>query len=315
MKPFWHGRVLADSASWRIPRRLLAGLLVVLALTAAACGSPKRATAPAKTPSATPTASPSESLPPVSPSALVGASPSVATSPSARPTPVRSLSPSRGPNLTPSPTKPSPAASPAVAPEPVAVPTPGAYTYSLSGSYQTPLAPSNQPYPAGSTLSTVFTTAGSQVTAKISSPQDNASTSTTWIYGPSGVVITDSTLTYLGLANYDCSYTPPPAALPNPLVAGTLPTASWSSANCSGDVSVHVVDREALSAAGKSWEVWRVQTTLHYQAQSSINVTVTSTVLFSAAAGVPIMSDTSTSGTVAGQPFSDHQVATLTSIP
>ena len=311
MKLSWQCRARVEPATCRVLRRALPALLALVGLVAAGCSSAKPSTAPRRSPSASPTslASPSPSLSLASPSP--SPSPSrVPAPPLARPTPSKPPSPAHtGASPAPSPTGGS------SVPATIAVPAAGSYTYALSGSYQTPLAPAAQPYPAGASLSTVFTISGTQVTAKVSSPQDNASSSTTWTYGPSAVAITDSTLTYAGLANYDCSYTPPPTALPNPLKVGSLPTASWSSANCSGDVTVGVVDNETVSAAGQTWNVWKVQTTLHYQAESSVNVTATSTVLFSATAGVPITSDTMTTGTVAGQPFSDHQVATLTSLP
>src|SRR5579872_5465238 len=313
MRSSRHRRAPLEPARCRPFRPALAALLAVTGLLAAACSSAKpaaRSTIPASTPSASlaslASPSPSPALPSPSPSALPASSP-------ARPTPSKSPSPTHAAASPATAGSPSPSAGAGSAT--IAIPAAGTYTYALTGSYQTPLAVGPQPYPAGATLSTVFAVSGTQVMATVSSAQDNSSSSTTWNYGPAAVAITASNLTYAGLASYDCSYTPPPAALPNPLKVGALPTASWSSANCSGDVTVNVTDHETVSAAGSSWDVWKVATTLHYQAQSSVNVTVTSTVLFSAKAGVPITSDTTSTGTVAGAPFSDHQVATLTSLP
>jgi hypothetical protein len=280
--------------------------VVVLGMVASACGTTKHQ-------AATPTPSPSPSLSPT-PSSSPSPSPAPAApapTPSRRPTP--SLPPSPRPVRTTAAPSPSPAAA---ASAPLGIPPAGTYTYALSGTTQTPLLGGQRPYPAGSTLSLIFADSpGGIVKATGTSAQDNASTTTTWTYGASSETIDDVTLTFIGIANYDCTFVPPPEILPNPLKVGALPAASFASSGCSGTVTVNVLDAETVTAAGQTWSVWRVQTDVHYVAQSSIDVTINSTSLVSAKIGTAVTSDTTTSGTVAGQPFSSHQVTALTSYP
>lgn len=291
-------------------------VLVLVSLVAAACSSK---TNPAASPTPSPTPSGPESpVPALTSTAVASPSPSPSAAPS--PSPSRpSPSPTHAVAL-PSPTHTAVPPSPTAASAQVSLPVPGTYTYGLSGSYQTPLLGNTQSYPAGSQVPIVFSNKGPQgggteISSSASSSADNASTTTTWIFQPTKVVLVDLTLTFSGLANYDCAFSPPPEILPNPIVPGTLPTASWSGAQCSGDAEITVLGASTVTAAGKSWPVWTVHTVLHYQAQSSINVTVTSTTTFAPSLGTVITSDANTTGTVAGAPFQNHQVTTLLSFP
>ena len=129
--------------------------------------------------------------------------------------------------------------------------------------------------------------------------------------------VTDVTgfLTFLGLASYDCSYVPPPEILPIPLQAVTVPAQSWSGAQCAGSLQLSVQGPETATAAGQPWSVWRVHSVAHYVAQSSVDVTLDTTSLFSPALGMAVTADATTSGKVAGSPFSSHQITTLKSHP
>ena len=307
-------------ASTRGPSPVHAGMgvavLVLVGLVAAACSS-KTNPAAKTTPSPVPSGLGSP-VPALTSTAVASPSPSpsaAASPPAARPSP----SPTHAALPPPSPTRSAPP-SPTAAPAQVSLPVPGTYTYGLSGTYQTPLLGNTQSYPAGAQVPIVFSNKGPQgggteISSSASSTTDNASTTTTWIFQPTKVVLVDLTLTFAGLANYDCTFSPPAEILPNPIVPGTLPTASWSGAQCSGDAEITVLGASTVSAAGRSWNVWTVHTVLHYQAQSSVNVTVTSTTTFAPSLGTVITSDATTTGTVAGAPFQNHQVTTLLSSP
>ena len=287
-------------------------LLVGLGLLAGAC-SPK----PAAT--TTPTQSPSAGA--VSPT--VPASPTaIATTPSVSPTRASAPSPTTKPSPTPS--RPAPA-TPATAPSTPAVaavslPKLGTYVYDLAGTTQSPLLGIAQPYQAGATLTidvdeTNPQAGGTEVGFRGTTSQDQVQTTTKQVYQGSRVVLTLTNLTFLGLASYDCSYVPPPEILPIPLQAVTVPAQSWSGTQCAGSLQLTVQGPETATAAGQPWSVWRVHSVAHYVAQSSVDVTLDTTSLFSPALGMAVSSDSTTSGKVAGSPFSSHQVTALRSHP
>src|SRR5437879_4032295 len=287
-------------------------LLVGLGLLAGAC-SPK----PAAT--TTPTQSPSAGA--VSPT--VPASPTaIATTPSVSPTRASAPSPTTKPSPTPS--RPAPA-TPATAPSTPAVaavslPKLGTYVYDLAGTTQSPLLGIAQPYQAGATLTidvdeTNPQAGGTEVGFRGTTSQDQVQTTTKQVYQGSRVVLTLTNLTFLGLASYDCSYVPPPEVLPIPLQAVTVPAQSWSGTQCAGSLQLTVQGPETATAAGQPWSVWRVHSVAHYVAQSSVDVTLDTTSLFSPALGMAVSSDSTTSGKVAGSPFSSHQVTSLRSHP
>ena len=287
-------------------------LLVGLGLLAGAC-SPK----PAAT--TTPTQSPSAGA--VSPT--VTASPTaIATTPSVSPTRASAPSPTTKPSPTPS--RPAPAtpttapSTPAVAA--VSLPKLGTYVYDLAGTTQSPLLGIAQPYQAGATLTidvdeTNPQAGGTEVGFRGTTSQDQVQTTTKQVYQGSRVVLTLTNLTFLGLASYDCSYVPPPEVLPIPLQAVTVPAQSWSGTQCAGSLQLTVQGPETATAAGQPWSVWRVHSVAHYVAQSSVDVTLDTTSLFSPALGMAVSSDSTTSGKVAGSPFSSHQVTSLRSHP
>jgi len=202
----------------------------------------------------------------------------------------------------------------------VTLPALGTYTYALSGTTQSPLLGLPSTYQPGATLAIDFyernpQAGGTETAAKTTSAQDNAQTTTQWLWQADKVVLTSSNLMFLGLASYDCTYAPAPEVLPLPLRAITLPDQTWSGPQCTGDVQVAVKDLETVSAAGRSWPVWRIATHLHYVAQSSVDATVDTTSLFSPDLGTVVTSDTTTKGMVAGSQFASHQVTTMTSHP
>jgi len=206
----------------------------------------------------------------------------------------------------------------------VNLPRLGTYTYDLSGRTQSPVLGLAQNYPAGAVLSVDFLErsppgpgqgAGTEVTARATSPQDQAQNTTRWVWEPSKVLLTFSNLTFAGLASYDCTYAPPPEILPIPIRAGALPAQSWSGSQCSGNIQVTVLGAEAVSAADRNWDAWRIHTVLHYAAQSSVDVTTDTTSLFSPELGTAVTAHATTSRKVAGQAFSAHQVTRLTSHP
>src|SRR5712692_5823876 len=202
----------------------------------------------------------------------------------------------------------------------VSLPKLGTYVYDLSGTTQSPLLGLPQSYPSGATLSTNFSAAtpragGTEVVSRGTSSQDQAQTTTKWLFQPSKVLLTFSNLTFLGLASYDCTYAPAPEILPIPLPATTLPTQSWSGAQCTGSLQLTVTGLETVSAAGQAWNVWRVHTAVHYVAQSSVDATLDTTSLFSPELGTVVTSDSATTGKVAGSPFTSHQVTSLKSHP
>jgi hypothetical protein len=294
-------------------------LLVGLGLLAEACShKPAATTTATQSPSAqavTPTAT-------ASPTATATASPTAPT-PAAPP-----AGPARPPTTKapPAPTRPA-ATTPVPAPAPstpagaaVSLPKLGIYVYDLSGTTQSPLLGIPQPYQPGATLSVdVYErnpqADGTEVGSRGTSSQDQVQTTTKQVYQASKVVLTFTNLTFLGLASYDCSFTPPPEVLPVPLRAATIPTQSWSGPQCSGSLQLAVQGAEKVTAAGQTWNAWRVHTVLHYVAQSSLDATVDSTTLLSPELGTVLSSDSTTSGKVAGSPFKSHQVTSLRSHP
>ena len=290
-------------------------LLVGLGLLAGACSHKSTAT---KTPPQSP---PAES---VSPTVTSPTAPS--PTPPASPTP--SPTPARTSTALPTPTGSGtrrPAAAPAPAPSTpaaaaVSLPRFGTYVYDLSGTTQTPLLGIAQPYQPGATLTidvdeTNPGAGGTEVGSRGTTSQDQVQTTTRQVYQASRVVLSSTSLTFLGLASYDCSYAPPPEVLPVPLQAVTVPVQTWSGAQCSGSLQLTVQGPETATAAGQTWNAWRIHTVLHYVAQSSVDATVDATSLFSPQLGMAVTSDSTTSGKVAGSPFSSHQVTSLKSHP
>jgi hypothetical protein len=203
---------------------------------------------------------------------------------------------------------------------PVSLPKLGTYVYDLSGTTQSPLLGLPQAYQPGATLSVeVFErnarADGTEVGSRGTSSQDQVQTTTRQIYQASKVLLAFTNLTFLGLASYDCTYTPPPEILPVPLQPGVIPTQSWSGAQCSGSLQLTVQPPEKVTAAGQTWNAWRVHTVLHYVAQSSVDATVDATSLLSPELGMAVTSDSTTSGKVAGSTFKSHQVTSLRSHP
>jgi hypothetical protein len=292
-------------------------LLVGLGLLAGAC-SPKRAA------TTTPTQSPSAGA--VSPTVTVSTAPpsSPAASPTPTPTPAgttKALPTSAGSTSgRPPPTAPAPSTPAAPASAAVSLPKLGTYVYDLAGTTQSPLLGIAQPYQPGATLTidvdeTSPLAGGTEVGFRGTTSQDQVQTTTKQVYQGSRVVLTLTNLTFLGLASYDCSYVPPPEILPIPLQAVTVPTQSWSGAQCAGSLQLTVQGPQTATAAGQHWSVWRVHSVAHYVAQSSVDVTLDTTSLFSPVLGMAVSSDSTTSGKVAGSPFSSHQVTSLRSHP
>ncbi len=291
-------------------------LLLGLGLLAGAC-SHKPSPATAKPVVPTQAASPTETVAAPPTVTASGAPASAAPAPTRRssPTPTNSK-PAAVPTAPPAPLRPP--ATPAGAA--VSLPKLGTYVYDLSGTTQSPLLGLPQSYPSGATLSTNFSAAtpragGTEVVSRGTSSQDQAQTTTKWLFQPSKVLLTFSNLTFLGLASYDCTYAPAPEILPIPLQATTLPTQSWSGAQCTGSLQLTVTGLETVSAAGQAWNVWRVHTAVHYVAQSSVDATLDTTSLFSPELGTVVTSDSTTTGKVAGSPFTSHQVTSLKSHP
>ena len=292
-------------------------LLVGLGLLAGACSHKSAAT---KTPPQSP---PAESVSPTvtSPTAP---SPTPPASPTPSPTPARTSTalptPTGSGTRRPAATAPAPAPSTPAAAAAVSLPRFGTYVYDLSGTTQTPLLGIAQPYQPGATLTidvdeTNPGAGGTEVGSRGTTSQDQVQTTTRQVYQTSRVVLSSTSLTFLGLASYDCSYAPPPEVLPVPLQAVTVPVQTWSGAQCSGSLQLTVQGPETATAAGQTWNAWRIHTVLHYVAQSSVDATVDATSLFSPQLGVAVTSDSTTSGKVAGSPFSSHQVTSLKSHP
>jgi len=292
-------------------------LLVGLGLLAGAC-SPKRAA------TTTPTQSPSAGA--VSPTVTAPAAPpsSPPASPTPAPTPARTSkvlpTPTGSHSGRPAATAPAPSTPAGPAAAAVSLPKLGTYVYDLAGTTQTPLLGLAEPYQPGATLTIDVDESspqagGTEVGLKGTTSQDQVQTTSKEVYQGSRVVLTLTNLTFLGLASYDCSYVPPPEILPIPLQAVTVPTQSWSGAQCTGSLQLTVQGPETATAAGQPWSVWRVHSVAHYVAQSSVDVTLDTTSLFSPALGMALSSDSTTSGKVAGSPFSSHQVTSLRSHP
>ena len=293
-------------------------LLVGLGLLAGAC-SPKRAATVAPTSSASAgVVSPTVTAPTAPPSSPPSPTPSPTPAHTSKPLPAPTVSRPGPPAATAPAPAPSTPAGPAVAA--VSVPKLGAYLYKLSGTTQSPLLGLAQPYQPGATLTidvdeTSPLAGGTEVGLRGTTSQDQVQTATKQVYEGSRVVLTLTNLTFLGLASYDCSYVPPPEILPIPLQAVTLPAQSWSGAQCSGTLQLTVQGPETATAAGQPWSVWRVHSAVHYVAQSSVDVTLDTTSLISPVLGMAVSSDATTSGKVAGSPFSSHQVTSLRSHP
>jgi hypothetical protein len=294
-------------------------LLVGLGLLAGACSHKPATTASTQSPSGqavTPTVkafpTPTATPPPPTPA------------PPSKPSPAGRASPTPA---SPAPTTPAPRlpAPPSAGPEtpagaPLSLPKLGTYVYDLSGTTQSPLLGIPQAYQPGATLSVdVYErnaqADGTEVGSKGTTSQDQVQTTTKEVYQASKVLLAFTNLTFLGLASYDCTYTPPPEILPVPLQPGVIPTQSWSGAQCSGSLQLTVQPPEKVTAAGQTWNAWRVHTVLHYVAQSSVDATVDATSLLSPELGMAVTSDSTTSGKVAGSTFKSHQVTSLRSHP
>jgi hypothetical protein len=294
-------------------------LLVGLGLLAGACSHRPAATAPTRSPSAqavspTVTASPTATVttPAASPARTSTSSPTGKALPT--PTHPAPTTPAAGPPAPPpaGPTTPAGAA--------VSLPKLGTYVYDLSGTTQSPLLGIPQPYQPGATLSVDIyernaQADGTEVGSRGTTSQDQVQTTTKQVFQTPKVLLTFTNLTFLGLASYDCTYTPPPEVLPVPLQVATIPTQSWSGPQCSGSLQLTVQPPEKVTAAGQTWNAWRVHTVVHYVAQSSVDATLDTTSLFSPELGVAVTSDATTSGKVAGSPFKSHQVTSLRSHP
>jgi hypothetical protein len=301
------------SRYFMIAPRLSRGLclLVGLGLLAGACSHKPAATT-------TPTQSPPAQA--VSPT--VTASPTATAATTAAPP--ASPPPAPTTKAPPAPTRPAPT-TPAAAPStaagaPLSLPRLGTYVYDLSGTTQSPLLGIPQAYQPGATLSVDIyernaQADGTEIGSRGTSSQDQVQTTTKQVYQASKVLLTFTNLTFLGLASYDCSYAPPPEVLPVPLEAVTIPTQSWSGPQCSGSLQLTVQPPEKVTAAGQTWNAWRVHTVLHYVAQSSVDATIETTSLVSPELGTAVTSDSTTSGKVAGSAFKSHQVTSLRSHP
>ncbi|MFN2592105.1 MAG: hypothetical protein ABR532_04635 [Candidatus Dormibacteria bacterium] len=299
-----------------IAARLSRGLrlLVGLGLLAGACShrTTARPSAGSSTLSATATATPTPTA-----TATVTATQAPPTSPPKAPATAPA---SKAPPALPRPAATTPPRAPTPAGAPVSIPLPGTYVYDLSGTTQTPLLGIAQPYQPGATLTidvegTSPQAGGTEVEYRGTSSQDQVQTTTREVFGGSRVVLSLTNLTFLGLASYDCTYTPPPEILPIPVQVVTLPTQTWSGAGCSGSLQLGVQGPETTTAGGQTFTVWKVHSLVHYVAQSSVDVTLDTTSLFSPQLGMAVTADAATSGKVAGSPFSSHQVTTLKSHP
>ncbi|MEA2588607.1 MAG: hypothetical protein QOH66_1534 [Actinomycetota bacterium] len=307
------------SRYFMIAPRLSRGLclLVGLGLLAGACSHKPAATT---TP---PTQSPSSQA--VSPTVAASPTATVATTAappaSAAPAPTTKAPTTKAPPTPTGPALTTPAAAPSTAAgAPLSLPRLGTYVYDLSGTTQSPLLGIPQAYQPGATLSVDIyernaQADGTEIGSKGTSSQDQVQTTTKQVYQASKVLLTFTNLTFLGLASYDCSYAPPPEVLPVPLEAVTIPTQSWSGPQCSGSLQLSVQGAERVTAAGQTWNAWRVHTVLHYVAQSSVDATLDTTSLVSPELGTAVTSDSTTSGKVAGSAFKSHQVTSLRSHP
>jgi hypothetical protein len=305
------------SRYFMIAPRLSRGLclLIGLGLLAGACSHKPAAT---KTPTQSPSAqavSPTVALSPTATAPAAAAPPG---------SPTRAPAPAPTTKASPTPTHPAPttpAAAPSTAPgTPLSLPRLGTYVYDLSGTTQSPLLGIPQAYQPGATLSVDIyernaQADGTEIGFRGTSSQDQVQTNTKQVYQAAKVLLTFTNLTFLGLASYDCTYMPPPEVLPVPLQAVGIPTQSWSGPQCSGSLQLSVQGAEKVTAAGQTWNAWRVHSVLHYVAQSSVDTTLDTTSLVSPELGVAVTSDSTTSGKVAGSPFSSHQVTSLRSHP
>jgi hypothetical protein len=301
------------SRYFMIAPRLSRGLclLVGLCLLAGACSHKQAATT-----------TPAQSHPSQAVSPTVTASPTATAATTAAPP--ASPAPAPATKAPPAPTRPAPT-TPAAAPStaagaPLSLPRLGTYVYDLSGTTQSPLLGIPQAYQPGATLSVDIyernaQADGTEIGSRGTSSQDQVQTTTKQVYQASKVLLTFTNLTFLGLASYDCSYAPPPEVLPVPLEAVTIPTQSWSGPQCSGSLQLTVQPPEKVTAAGQTWNAWRVHTVLHYVAQSSVDATIDTTSLVSPELGTAVTSDSTTSGKVAGSAFKSHQVTSLRSHP
>lgn len=301
-------RLFSHQAPARPRALMLVAGLGVVAVLGGACSTANKTAVKTPTPSASPSPSPSPSpLPSPSPSPVPSALPS--TRASVRPSPTRAgTTPTHAPTGAPAPGATGPGASA----NQLAAPKAGTYTYALSGSSTSALG--TQQDPSGSVLTVNFSQSGSQITGVATSPAQQASLSTTYVLGPSAETLAASSISYPGVGTYSCTYSPPPVFLPNPLTVGAQPSQSWSGGQCSGSITVNVVDQETVSAAGQSWPVFRVHTVIQYTAQS-LSATMDNTATYSPTLGTVITSDGTTNGSAGGYSFSTHQVTTLTSHP
>ena len=284
-------------------RRVVAVLLGLLLLAACSDDDP---------PAAGPTPSPAASA---------GPTPSAAPSPSpAPPTPAPRPSPTAARPSTPTPAAPPPPppASPAASDE-VRQPAPGDYVYDLTGS-STGLTGVAQPYPPGAVQTVrvgpgVPVAGGTEYEVVQSSPQEPAVRTTVRSRWEPGAVHLVSTVIQLsGLANYPCTYSPPPMVFRLPPVAGTLPQQSFAG-DCSGTLDVEVSGPETVSVAGRSWVTWKVHSRSTFSMGVGLTGTIDTTAWLAPELGQPVKGETAIDAQLLATRLSARQSTVLRSHP
>src|SRR5438309_7427069 len=210
------------------------------------------------------------------------------------------------------------------APGQVNEPRLGKYLYDLSGTHQAPGAPASQPYPSGTTLtvnvqSKTATATGDEFAAETTTSQDPGVFEDSRVrWEMSRIALYHTEISFTGLADYNCDYTPPLELLPIPVRSGALPAQQWSSSSCSGTAQITVVDQEPVTAAGVTWPTWKITSHVTYQyhsGTSTLSGSLDETTWFAPGLGESVKSDTTGSSTLNGQAASTHQVTVLRSYP
>lgn len=109
-----------------------------------------------------------------------------------------------------------------------------------------------------------------------------------------------------------CSYDPPADLLRTPVRAGAYATQRWSSQTCSGTTDVTIGGRETIvDALGRSWDVWKIETTSTFRWDDKYAGTDRVARWFSPGLGADVRIEHRLEATLRGLPFGWERTALL----
>jgi hypothetical protein len=177
-----------------------------------------------------------------------------------------------------------------------------------------------QPYPPGAAQTVHVgpaTAAGGGTefeTVQTSAQDPSVRTIVRTRWEPGRVRLVSTVVQLAGLANYACTYNPPPEVLHIPPAPETFPQQSFSG-DCSGTADVTVSGPETVTAAGRAWRTWKVHATSRITTASGFTGTIDTTTWLAPELGQPVRAVAVLDAQVAATHLSAHQTAVLRSHP